>query len=647
MSSSSYWRRITESRFRIVIQMFLVYMVIMLLTRTGLLLFCASDADVDGLSLIKIYSIGFLYDTAFYLFSSVPFFITIVLLPNRIWHSFLGKISIHSIVFISLYVLSLVTLSEFIFWDEFSVRFNFISVDYLVYSDEVIANILESYPIYTMLISLFSLCVLAYYFFIGPINTTLNYRSNFGERAKLVLPLFMAVLLAGWLVNQDARKDFDNNYNRELASNGPYQFFAAFRSNELDYNLFYNTLSDADLSSVLEREYLGAGARLENKDHLDIGRVISANGPEKSLNVMLVTVESLSADYLGYFGNQDEITPNVDTLIGDSLLFSDFYATGTRTVRGLEAITLSMPPTPGRSIVKRAGKEGDMWSIGNVLREKGYQSTFLYGGNSYFDNMSNFFSLNGYDVIDKNDIPDDEIEFSNAWGVSDEDLYEEAIKQAGKLSTVGKPFFFHLMTTSNHRPYTYPSNKIDIPSGKSRNGAVKYSDFAIGKFLQQAKSKKWFEDTIFVFVADHCAGSDGRESLPLNRYHIPMLLYSPKHVTPGVQSRRASQIDLAPTLMSLLNMSYESYFFGQDLLEEHDKPGRALVSNYQHLGLYEGDHLVVLSPNKLVREYDVRDIENPIKLASLNGFSLEKATFYYQFSSQVFKGHLNGWKQHH
>ncbi len=208
-----------------------------------------------------------------------------------------------------------------------------------------------------------------------------------------------------------------------------------------------------------------------------------------------------------------------------------------------------------------------MWSIGNVLREKGYQSTFLYGGNSYFDNMSNFFSLNGYDIIDKNDIPDDEIKFSNAWGVSDEDLYEEAIKQSGKLSAVGKPFFFHLMTTSNHRPYTYPSNKIDIPSGKNRNGAVKYSDFAIGKFLQQAKSKKWFEDTIFVFVADHCAGSDGRESLPLNRYHIPMLIYSPKHVTPGVQSRRASQIDLAPTLMSLLNMSYESYFFGQDLLE--------------------------------------------------------------------------------
>ena len=647
MSSFSYWQGITESRFRIVIQMFFIYMIIMLLTRTGLLLFCASNADLNGLSLIKIYSIGFLYDSVFYLFSSVPFFITVFLLPNRIWHSSLGKIIIHSVVFFSLYILSLVALSEFIFWDEFSVRFNFISVDYLIYSDEVIANILESYPIYLLLISLFSLCVVSYYFFMGPINIALNYRSNLGDRAKIMLPLFVAVLSAGWLVNQDARSYFENNYNRELASNGPYQFFAAFRSNELDYNLFYNTLSDTDLSAFLKREFLGTGEGVGDKGPLDLKRKVSTYEAEKPLNVMLVTIESLSADYLGYFGNQDKITPNVDALISDSLLFSDFYATGTRTVRGLEAITLSMPPTPGRSIVKRAGKEGDMWSIGNVLREKGYQSTFLYGGNSYFDNMSNFFSLNGYDVIDKNDIPDNEIKFSNAWGVSDEDLYEEAIKQAGKFNAVGKPFFFHLMTTSNHRPYTYPSNKIDISSGTSRNGAVKYSDFAIGKFLQQAKRKKWFDDTIFVFVADHCAGSDGRESLPLNRYHIPMLIYSPKHVTPGVQSRRASQIDLAPTLMSLLNMSYKSYFFGQDILSEHDNPGRALVSNYQHLGLYEGDDLVVLSPKKLVREYDVRDIQNPIRLASLNEFSVKKATFYYQLSSQVFKGHLNAWKQHH
>ena len=647
MSSFSYWQGITESRFRIVIQMFFIYMIIMLLTRTGLLLFCASNADVNGLSLIKIYSIGFLYDSVFYLFSSVPFFITVFILPNRIWHSSLGKIIIHSVVFFSLYVLSLVALSEFIFWNEFSVRFNFISVDYLIYSDEVIANIIESYPIYLLLTSLLSLCVVSYYFFMGPIKIALNYRSNFGDRAKVMLPLFITVLSAGWLVNQDARSYFENNYNRELASNGPYQFFAAFRSNELDYNLFYNTLSDTDLSTFLKREFLGTGEGVEDNGSLDLKREVSADEAEKPLNVMLVTIESLSADYLGYFGNQDKITPNVDALISDSLLFSDFYATGTRTVRGLEAITLSMPPTPSRSIVKRAGKEGDMWSIGNVLREKGYQSTFLYGGNSYFDNMSNFFSLNGYDVIDKNDIPDNEIKFSNAWGVSDEDLYEEAIKQAGKFNAVGKPFFFHLMTTSNHRPYTYPSNKIDISSGTSRNGAVKYSDFAIGKFLQQAKRKKWFDDTIFVFVADHCAGSDGRESLPLNRYHIPMLIYSPKHVTPGVKSRRASQIDLAPTLMSLLNMSYKSYFFGQDILSEHDNPGRALVSNYQHLGLYEGDDLVVLSPKKLVREYDVRDIQNPIRLASLNEFSVKKATFYYQLSSQVFKGHLNAWKQHH
>ncbi|MFZ2312289.1 MAG: LTA synthase family protein, partial [Methylobacter sp.] len=395
----------------------------------------------------------------------------------------------------------------------------------------------------------------------------------------------------------------NNTYLNELAANGPYQFFSAFRNNELDYRHFYKTGDDRQLSSVIKKQLGAESASNADEGLYNIKRMIKPAGEEKRLNVILITVESLSAEYLATFGNKENITPYMDEWFKQGLLFTNFYATGTRTIRGLESLTLSIPPTPGQAIVKRPDN-GKLFSLGRVLQQKGYDTAFLYGGRGYFDNMNAFYSANGYRIVDQTDFTKDEMTFTNAWGVSDDIIFNRTVKEADKDYQNNKPFFFQIMTTTNHRPYTYPDGKIDLPSGSGREGAVKYTDYAIHEFIEQAKTKPWFNDTVFVMVADHCAGSARKIELPVDKYHIPLFIYSPKHVPAVRNDIVSSQIDVAPTVLGLLNINYESQFYGRDIMQMHKDEGRALISNYQKLGLFKDNKLVYLSPQQKVDVVD-------------------------------------------
>ena len=235
--------------------------------------------------------------------------------------------------------------------------------------------------------------------------------------------------------------------------------------------------------------------------------------------------------------------------------------------------------------------------------------------------------------------------FKNAWGMADEDLYTQAIKVADADYQKQQPFFMHLMTTSNHRPYTYPDGRIDIESGKGRDGAVKYTDYAIGQFLAEAKTKPWFKDTIFVFLADHCAGSAGKEDLPVENYHIPLWIYAPGIVEAHESAQLASQIDVAPTVLGLLNMDYVSTFYGRNLLQQNDAPNRVLIGNYQHLGLFDGKDLAILSPGKAIRKHLDALGESRETVAGHDDPLIMRAISYYQSASTAYKEHLLAWQQ--
>ncbi len=273
-----------------------------------------------------------------------------------------------------------------------------------------------------------------------------------------------------------------------LAGNGIYEFAMAYTHNELDFYQFYQTLPDESAFKLLRQQLQLPNTRFVSNDPYNIEREVTYAEPERKLNVVLISVESFSADFMKAFGNTNSITPYLDSLADHSLLFTNLYASGTRTVRGLEALSLSIPPTPGQSIVKRPDN-GGMFSLGSVFRSKGYTTQYIYGGYSYFDNMKTFFGNNGYTVIDRSAIKPEDVHYQNIWGVADEDLFTLALHTLDSNDATHKPFFTQVMTVSNHRPYTYPDGRIDIPpSTQSREGAVKYTDYAINKFLKEAST---------------------------------------------------------------------------------------------------------------------------------------------------------------
>jgi phosphoglycerol transferase MdoB-like AlkP superfamily enzyme len=615
-----------------------VFLGIATLTRLALLIATGSGIPASPGYWLYAFVVGLGYDVLTFVYFAWPLVLLLWLMPRR-WHaSRFGRAVLAALCFVLVFVLLFVAGAEWTFWDEFQTRFNFIAVDYLIYTNEVIGNIRESYPVRTIVAGV--LLATATIVLLGRGWRRVGEdASTFGARSLFVLGWLLATVLITFAVDGSFKQRTANEYVNQLAGNGIYEFFAAVRSSELSYPRFYPTLPQDRASADLRRLLQTPDARFVSNDPLDITRDITADREERKLNVVMISVESLSAFYSGAYGGNPSLTPELDKLAGESLLFTRLFASGTRTVRGLEALALSVPPTPGESIVKRPRNE-DLFSMATVFNAKGYVSEFLYGGYGAFDNMNHFFGTNGYEVHDRSDIPPQNIHQANIWGVADEDLYTLALGEFDRVHAAGKPFFAHIMTTSNHRPYTFPEGRIDAPQGK-RESAVRYTDWAIGDLLRRARTKPWFDDTVFVITADHCASSGGIASLPVFRYHIPLLVYSPRHIPAARMERLMGQVDVAPTVLGLLGMNYRSRFFGADVFRLEPGRERAFIGNYQRLGYLRNDQLIELAPGhhlgSVRPDYDRNVVQPEIAVDTALG---DEAISYYQTASYLFSNGL-------
>ena len=439
--------------------------------------------------------------------------------------------------------------------------------------------------------------------------------------------IYLLLSIAGYgVVTLTHSLDSDNQYVTQLEQNGAYDFLLAFRSNKLEYDRFYPMMGK-EQCKVMYDEMCGLSPQGT--------KVLATDTVQRRKNVVLVTVESLSADFLTRYGNKQHITPFLDRLIGKSTVFDSLYANGNRTVRGLEALSLCVPPSAGESIIKQTDNRMGSLSVGNVLRHEGYTVQFLYGGDSYFDNMGDFFSHNGYEVIDRSSIAKDKITFANVWGVCDEDIFRKSIEVFNNDYKKGKPFFAQIMTTSNHRPYTYPAGRISYPDNPNcREAAVKYTDYAISRLIGQAAKEPWFKSTVFVIIADHCASSAGKTSLPIEKYHIPCIVFDPSQPVHRAIKKTCSQIDVMPTLLSWLGVRAKVRFAGANVLGKNFHE-RAFMATYQDLGYMEGHCLTVLSPVRKVKQYALRRLPDGTWDETLMKQSrpelVRKAQAYYQY----------------
>ncbi|MFH4968922.1 sulfatase-like hydrolase/transferase [Gaetbulibacter sp. M240] len=649
--------KIFPSRFALFKAFVGLFLIVSFLVRLSFFVWNFPEVDKSFFVLASTFVIGSLFDLATVSFFSIPFLLYLFIFPKRFYGTVADKIITYFGFSLGLLIIYFSFFGELTFWDEFHRRYNFIAVDYLIYTYEVVQNINQSYPLPFLISGIILMVAISLFivYKLGYFHRTFQSETVFTTKSMAVLP-WMAILLLNAFYIKNSHADFsDNRYNNELAKSGIYAFFAAFKNNELPYSEFYKTIPKAEAYNMVKESYAHSRDSFINPEAKAIYRYVKNNPidtlPPKRPNVIFICIESLSADFMQTFGNTEGITPTLDSLANSSsYFFKNLYATGTRTVRGMEAITLSIPPTPGRSIVKRENNK-NLYTIGEVFKEKGYTRNFFYGGDGYFDNMNTFFGGNGFNIIDRGrgfllddsikttrtNIEDNEVTFENAWGVCDMDLYRKVIKEADKSYSDSIPFFDFVMTTSNHKPFTYPEGEIDIPSGTGRNGAVKYTDYAIKEFLKLAKEKPWYDNTVFVIMSDHCASSAGRWELDIKNYRIPAFFVNLPKTMPKQVFTLASQIDIFPTLFACLGWNYNSNFFGKDILSMPKEDLRAFVGNYRKLGYFKDNSVVILDEHKNANFYSYDYVDNSLSPIPEDDSFIKTTISFYLVADDLYR----------
>ncbi len=308
-------------------------------------------------------------------------------------------------------------------------------------------------------------------------------------------------------------------------------------------------------------------------------------------NIVVVIMESWSADKIDALGAKLHVSPNFDSLCNHGILFTQFYANGIRTNHGIPAVLCTFPYVSGRSIMRRYSAEHSFRSLAETLKEYDYTNIFAYGGDIEFDNMQGFLRMAGYDKFFAESDFDGSKKLGK-WGIPDHVIFE---KLATEMQSFKRPFHLAIMTLSNHDPYLIPDERFHlyddtIPNSKMLN-TFYYSDWAIGQYINNLKQYPSFDSTIFIFTADHCPYQTGPFAMMPQNFQIPLLIYAPKLIGDTVVSinKTGSQVDITPTIIGLLGLTTDEYTWGRDLfnLPQNDS-GFALIVSAEKLGFIHG-----------------------------------------------------------
>jgi phosphoglycerol transferase MdoB-like AlkP superfamily enzyme len=280
-------------------------------------------------------------------------------------------------------------------------------------------------------------------------------------------------------------------------------------------------------------------------------------------NIILVIMESMGSYKIGDFSGPDDLTPNFQNLIKKGLFYSNTYSAGIHTFNGLYSTLYSFPALfkqhPLNNWISFKSKGLPHW-----LKTHQYKNVYFTTHDGQFDNAAGFLMNNGFDEYK------DVAHYPSKWnlssnGVPDHILFDEVIQYINK-NTDTQPLFITALTSSDHKPWVIPKNVGFTPRSKTKkNQIIEYADWSIGRFIEMAKNQSWFKNTIFVFIADHGLSVPNTYEMPLSYHKIPMLFYAPGLIPADTVEQLAGQIDLAPTLMGLLNLSFNNQTMGENL----------------------------------------------------------------------------------
>ncbi|PTT43839.1 LTA synthase family protein [Aeromonas sp. HMWF016] len=515
---------------------------------------------------------------------------------------------------VGLWLMLFLEISTPSFVTEYGVRPNRLYVEYLIYPKEVLSMLWAGRKAELLLAVVFSGAVLTGGWWLsGRLLRDLSFPRWYWRPAFALLILAIGFLGArsslGHRALNPAMVAFaEDPLVNSLTVNSAYSLFFAIKQMgaEEDAGQFYGEMTEQKVFEVMRKES-GRPASDFNSDLLPSQTFNEASFQGKPKNLVILLQESLGAQFVGSLGGLP-LTPNIDALSQQGWAFEQLYATGTRSVRGIEAVLTGFTPTPAQAVVKLGKSQTNFFTIADLLKQRGYDTSFIYGGESHFDNMRSFFLGNGFTTIVEQKDFDNPV-FKGSWGASDEDLMAMADETFKALHKQGKPFFSLVFSSSNHDPFEFPDNRIALyeQPKQTRNNAAKYADYAIGEFFKKARNSEYWKDTLFLVIADHDSRVSGASLVPIPRFHIPGVIVG-DGIAPKKDPRIVSQIDMAPTLLSLMGISADYPMLGKDLTRmPADWPGRAIMQYDKNFALMRGQDVVILQPERPAEGYRYDD----------------------------------------
>ena len=525
--------------------------------------------------------------------------IPMMLLPVNIIHKNLCAFYQNFVqywIILSLIIMVIIEACSITFIHEYNTRPNILFIEYLKYPREVFQMLLKGFTLDLIGVVLFVGFMSYLIFKIFQKKGSTEYKSSHFYIWPLIM-IIMLISIRSSLGHRPANPAMfaltDNALVNSLILNSPYSLFYAA------YSMKHES-SAAKIYGKMEKEKIYELTQQSGPAAYPTEKLLIPSFKGKSKNIVIVLQESLGATFVESLGGA-AVTPNLEHLKQEGIWFNQLYATGTRSVRGIEAVVSGFPPTPAQSTVKLPLSQTNFFTVASLLDKKEYATSFIYGGEAHFDNMRNFFTGNGFKtIIEQKDFENPF--FKGSWGVSDQDLYEKAHQQFSRHHKEGQPFFSLVFTSSNHAPFEFPENVIQLyeePQATEKN-AVKYADHALGEFIAKAKQSEYWQDTIFLIVADHDIRVRGDHLIPIKNFHIPGLILG-GGIKPQQINHITSQIDLPVTLLSLAGIEARHPMIGQDMSRVDDNyQGRAMMQYYDNFAWMKKNQLYVLQPNQEV-----------------------------------------------
>lgn len=498
----------------------------------------------------------------------------------------------------------LIEASTLSFIDQYDSRPNYLFVEYLAYPREVFAMLSGAYLkqlVGIVVVTLLLLWVVVRWLRKDPANGSPIPLWFCALATPLTLIIVFAMIrstLDHRPVNPSVAVFSQDAMVNQLPLNSPYSLFYAIYENRRDSDkksVRYGEMADAVVIRTINQQASINDSDLSNPEIPSLHHQQASRQFDKPLNLVIILEESLGAEFVGSLGGKN-LTPEIDALSKQGIWLEQLYATGTRSVRGIEAVISGFVPTPRRSVVKLAETQKNFFTVASLLQKHDYQTSFIYGGAAHFDNMKRFFLNNGFETIIEEKDYENPV-YHASWGVSDEDLFTRA-NQLFEQST-DQPFFSLVFTSSNHEPFDIPDNRVPVESGEdgARDTAIRYADYSLGRFFDMARQSNYWENTVFLVIADHNSRVYGDQLVPINRFHIPGMILGGSIQSQTI-SGITSQIDMLPTLLSLIGLDSTHPGIGRDLTspEFSDGAGRAMMQFNALQAYMENNTVVVLQP---------------------------------------------------